>query len=142
MKTEHALPQMGDWRGDHYKTSDEANACGWLRQMFVREEGNDLFLGKAIPRDWLGAGKTCGMQRAATYFGPMTVMYAAKGNTITANVSPPRRNVANIIHVRFRHPSEKPIKLVTVNGQAWQKFSDEWVDLPGNIGDVRIDAQW
>ena len=28
MNTEHALPEMGDWRGDHFKTSDEANACG------------------------------------------------------------------------------------------------------------------
>ena len=31
MNTEHALPEMGDWRGDHYKSSDESNACGWLR---------------------------------------------------------------------------------------------------------------
>jgi hypothetical protein len=142
MNTEHALPQMGDWRGDHYKTSDEANACGWLRQMFVREEGNDLFLGKAIPREWLSVGKTCGMQRAATYFGAMSVMYVAKGNTITAELSPPRRNVANAIHVRFRHPSEKPIRAVMVNGQPWQKFADEWVDLPGNIGETKIEAQW
>ena len=43
MNTEHALPEMGDWRGDHYKSSDEANACGWLRYLFVREEGRHTF---------------------------------------------------------------------------------------------------
>ena len=58
MNTEHALPEMGDWRGDHYKTSDEANACGWLRYLFVREEGDVLLIGQAVPRDWLKPGQT------------------------------------------------------------------------------------
>ena len=39
LNTEHALPEMGDWRGDHFKSSDEANATGWLRYLFLREEG-------------------------------------------------------------------------------------------------------
>ena len=53
MNTEHALPEMGDWRGDHFKSSDESNACGWLRQIFVREDGDQLILGQAVPRDYL-----------------------------------------------------------------------------------------
>lgn len=48
MNTEHALPAMGDWRGDHYKSSDEANAAGWLRYLFVREEDDTLLIGKAV----------------------------------------------------------------------------------------------
>ena len=38
MNTEHALPALGDWTGDHYKSSDESNVAGWLRYLFVREE--------------------------------------------------------------------------------------------------------
>lgn len=140
MNTEHALPDMSDWRGDHYKTSDEANACGWLRQMFVREEGNDLQIGKAIPREWLAPGKRCGMERAATYFGPLSVIYSADKKSITAHLAAPKRNFAKAIHVRFRHPTEEPIQSVTVNGQAWKDFSEEWVNLPGVIGSANVTA--
>ena len=69
MITEHALPHLGDWRGDHYKSSDEANATGWLRYLFVREEGEELLLGQAVPREWLRAGQRCGVERAGTTSG-------------------------------------------------------------------------
>jgi len=49
MMTEHALPNIGDWRGDHYKSSDEANSTYWLRLMFVQERGDELWLGAAGP---------------------------------------------------------------------------------------------
>jgi hypothetical protein len=42
MNTEHAAPYLDDWRGDHFKSSDESNCCGWLRYLFVREEGETL----------------------------------------------------------------------------------------------------
>ena len=56
MNTEHALPDISEWRGDHFKSSDEANMAGWLRYLFVREEGDTLLIGQAVPRDWLRAG--------------------------------------------------------------------------------------
>ena len=55
MNTEHALPALGDWRGDQYKSSDESNVAGWLRYLFVREEGDTLLVGQAVPREWLRA---------------------------------------------------------------------------------------
>ncbi len=74
MMTEHALPNIGDHRGDHYKSSDESNSTYWLRMMFVEERGDELWLGAAIPRYWLADGKTCGIENARTYFGPMSVI--------------------------------------------------------------------
>ena len=56
MNTEHALPALGDWAGDEYKSSDESNVAGWLRYLFVREEGDTLLVGQAVPREWLRAG--------------------------------------------------------------------------------------
>jgi len=142
INTEHALPEMGDWRGDHYKSSDESNACGWLRQILVREEGEDLWLGQAVPREWLKPGQSCGIERAATYFGPASVLYRGGENEITAQVEGPRRNPPKGIRLRFRIPDERPIASVTVNGQTWKRFAGEWVELPGNIGAATVKVRW
>ena len=138
MNTEHALPEMGDWAGDQYKTSDEGNACGWLRELFVREEGDMLLIGQAIPREWLMAGKRCGIENTATYFGDASVIYEGGSGTITAKVHGAVRNPPREIRVRFRTPGEKPLARVTVNGQVWRKLQGDWVILPGNICDATI----
>ena len=138
MNTEHALPQMGDWRGDHFKTSDESNACGWLRQVFAREEGGDLLLGQAVPREWLAPGQTCGLRRAATYFGPASVTYSGGSNAITAEVEAPMRNLPQNLRLRFRTPTAQPLRSVTVDGKDWTHFSGEWVDLPPSLGKATV----
>jgi hypothetical protein len=142
MNTEHALPEMGDWRGDHYKSSDESNACGWLRQIFVREQGDELLLGQAVPRQWLEAGQQCGIQKAATYFGPMSLLYTGGNNEITVRLDGPSRNPPKKIRLRFRTPNEHSLQSVRVNGKFWNAFNGEWVALPGDIGSVEIKARY
>jgi hypothetical protein len=142
MNTEHALPNMDDWRGDHYKSSDEANACGWLRQVFVREEGDALLLGQAVPREWLKPGQKCGLERGATYFGFVSILYTARENEITAQVKGPRRNPPKQIRLRFREPNGRPLLSVMVNGRKWSKFEGEWVRLPGDIGSATVVARY
>ncbi|MHC4795572.1 MAG: hypothetical protein ACYTF1_02920, partial [Planctomycetota bacterium] len=103
MCNEHSLPELGYPRGDHFKTSDEANSTYWLRLMFVREKGEDLILGQAIPRYWLKAGKSVGIDRATTYFGQMSLRInsrVAKGE-IEVVVNPPIRNRPKDIYVRL-----------------------------------------
>lgn len=138
MNTEHALPEMGDWRGDHYKTSDEANACGWLRLLFVREEGDALLLGQGVPRDWLKPGQTCGLENAATHFGPTTVRYRAEAGRITAEVGGPVRNPPRELRLRFRAPGERPLRKAWVNGRPWKKMDRDWVLLPGAVGSASV----
>jgi hypothetical protein len=140
MNTEHALPEMGDWRGDHYKTSDEANACGWLRDLFVREEGDMLLIGQAIPREWLKPGQKCGIENAATYFGKTSVVYHGGPGSITADLQGPTRNAPREIRVRFRAPGESTPARVKVNGRLWKRRDGDWVILPGNIGTAAIVA--
>ena len=140
MNTEHALPEMGDWRGDHYKSSDEANACGWLRQLFVREQGDELLLGQAVPRHWLKPGQRCGVEHGATYFGATTIMYTCAADRINAHLEGPVRNPPKQIRLRFRSPSEHPLASVTVKGKPWKQFANDWVDLPGNIGTAEVSA--
>jgi len=140
MNTEHALPNMGDFAGDHYKTSDEANATGWLRQILVREDGDDLLIGQAVPRDWLADGKQCGLSGTATYFGKASVLYLAGNGQISASVEGPKRNPPKTMRVRFREPGARNIAAATVNGKPWTQFKGEWVDLPGNIGSATVVA--
>jgi hypothetical protein len=142
MNTEHALPNMDDWRGDHFKSSDESNSCGWLRDLFVREEGDSLWLGQAVPRGWLDSGIRCGMEHAATWFGPTSLLYSGGRSEITAQVEGPRRNPPKQIRLRFRQPQERPIASVKVNGKPWKKFKGEWVDLPGDIGRATVIAEF
>jgi hypothetical protein len=142
MNTEHALPEMGDWRGDHFKSSDESNTAGWLRYLFIREEGDQLLVGQAVPRDWLKAGKYCGLEKTSTWFGPASVLYTGGENEITAQLKGPRRNPPKEIRLRFREPQGRPLLSVTVNGKAWKKFHDEWVMLPGDVGVATVQARY
>ncbi len=142
MNTEHALPEMGDWLGDVYKSSDEANVCGWLRKLFVREDGDVLLIGQAVPRDWLKPGQECGIENTATYFGNTSVIYQGSSSNITARLQGPTRNPPRAIRLRFRAPGEKPLTGVTVNGRSWKKLDGDWVILPGNIGKADIVATY
>jgi|GEM_PF-121987 len=145
MMCEHPLPDLGDFRGDHYKSSDESNSTYWLRMMFIDDErGDDLRLGMAIPRAWLADGCQPQIERSATHFGPMSLRFisqAADGK-ITAQIDPPKRRAPNRILLRFRHPEAKPIRRVQVNGQPWDKVNveKEWVELPQLDGPATVVA--
>jgi hypothetical protein len=133
---------LGDWAGDEYKSSDESNVAGWLRYLFVREEGDTLLIGQAIPREWLRAGQKCGIERTGTYFGPTSVVYTGGDSTITAKLEAPRRNPPKAIRLRFREPGGRPLASVKVNGQSWKRFKGEWVELPGDVGAATVVATY
>ncbi|MBM3238343.1 hypothetical protein FJZ31_18785 [Candidatus Poribacteria bacterium] len=127
MLTEHPLPTMADWRGDHYKTSDESQSTYWFHLMLIFERCDELCLAMATPRDWLKDGETIKVERAATYFGEIGFeinSHVANGE-IRMTLQPPKRNLPKSINVRFRHPQEGKIKRVTVNGKEWNDFDAE-----------------
>ncbi|MBN1509410.1 MAG: hypothetical protein JW955_21365 [Sedimentisphaerales bacterium] len=137
---EHSLPELGYPAGDHFKTSDEAQSTYWLRLMFVNDQmGPDLYLGQAIPRYWLAKGNRVGIERAPSHFGVLSFHLEAdaEADKIRAVVDPPTRNSPKNIFVRVRHPKERPIQSVTINGQPYKQFDagKEWVILPGTIKD-------
>ena len=144
MCCEHALPTLRDWVGDHFKTSDEANVCYYLRLMLIEERGESLILGKAIPRAWLEHGKGVKVERALTYFGTMSYelrSFVADGY-IEAELELPRRNPPRQAVLRLRHPQQKPITRVTLNGGEWRAFSaaDEAIYLPVDAHHVHLRA--
>jgi len=146
MMTEHALPNIGDWRGDHYKASDEANSTYWLRMMFIQERNDELWLGAALPRYWLVDGRTVGIERAGTYFGPMSMRVLSKVSQgrIEMTVEPPRRNPPRFIRARFRHPEGLKMTRAEINGRPSNTFDaeKEWVEVSPTAGPIRIVAHY
>ena len=134
---EHSIPELGYPAGGLFKTSDESNVSYWLRLMFVHEQGNDLYLGQALPRYWLTQGQRVGIDRAASHFGPLSLWITSRVDQgeIRATVTPPERNRPKTIFLRLRHPEAKPIQSVTLNGKAYDKFNaqKEWIVLPGDV---------
>src|SRR5690606_32878694 len=118
------------------------------RKMLLNEMGYDtLMIGQAIPRDWLKDGKRIEVKSAPTYFGE--VSFSIEGlsskNEIKATVNLSERNPPKELLVRFRHPDEKPILSVVVNGEVWEDFDvkKEYVKIP-NAGESKyiITAQY
>ena len=107
-----------------------------FRKMLVNEVGDDtLMLGQAIPRAWLADQKKINVKEAPTYYGP--VSFSAVGEDadgkIVMDVDLTETDPPENLLVRFRHPAEKPIKSVTVNGVPWPHLDvvKESVVIPG-----------
>lgn len=147
MCNEHSLPELGYPFGDHFKSSDEAQSTYWLRLMFVREAGSELYIGQAIPRYWLSHGNRIGIRNAPSNFGALSVgmeSQSAEGR-IRAIVDPPRRNPPQSIFLRLRHPDGARIRSVTVNGRPHDRFDidKEWIVLSGQAdGRLEVVAQY
>jgi hypothetical protein len=142
MLTEHPLPTLADWAGDHFKSSDEALSTWWLRSMFVAEHDDELFVGQALPREWFEDGKHMCITRAMTHFGEMTVeftSYTATG-AIVVKLDPPRRNPPQRLKLRVRHPDCLPIRAVWVNGLRHPDVDpgQEVIDLGGRTEPLEI----
>lgn len=121
---EHALPDLAGNNNCWFKPSDEAQSTCWFRMMFIWENGRELNLGMTMPREWLEDGQSVAISRAQTYFGRMGFGIYSEVNSgkITMTLDPPVRNAPEAINVRFRHPREKQMKKVLVNGKKWGDF--------------------
>jgi hypothetical protein len=105
------------------------------RSMLVNELSGDgtLFIGQAVPRAWLADGKRLRVERAPTYFGPVSFSVDSRvaAGEISVILDTPSRQPPASLLVRLRHPQRKPLQSVTVNGRAWSDFDakKEWVRI-------------
>ena len=96
--------------------------------MLVQESGDGtLLLAQATPRRWLEDGKEIKVENAPTFFGKvsLTIRSDASSGRIIGQIESPQRNRPAAIVLRLRHPDEKSIQSVTVNGQNWKDFDAE-----------------
>jgi hypothetical protein len=104
-----------------------------LRNMLIREDGDQLWLGRAIPRPWLENGKTIRVENAPTLFGKTSYVMQSSDNArrINVNLTPPTDLPPKSINLRLRQPDNRAISRVTVNGAPWSDFAGETVKLTG-----------
>jgi hypothetical protein len=105
--------------GPVYKTSDESRFVIWLRQLLVWENGDQLWLARAIPREWLEDGKIIHVERAQTIFGTvsMVIRSSTAQGKIFAELSLPKRKPPSEVWLRLRHPQGKHPRRVSINGK-------------------------
>lgn len=115
-----------------------------LRMMLLREDGDSLFIGDAVPRAWLEDGKVVRMEKAPTRFGEVSfsITSRVRSGGIELNLTPPERASAARIRIRLRHPDEAPIRSVRLNGRPHHRFYGETIELRGIRGPVRVEVRY
>jgi hypothetical protein len=125
------------WRWGQYFGPPSTDGA-WFelyRNMLVREWDDDtLIIGQAAPRAWLEDGKQITVNNAPTWFGNITFeikSHASSGHIETSfQLKAPASD--KTVLVRLRHPQNKVLRRVTVNGHPWSDFDakKEWVRIP------------
>ena len=144
MLTEHPLPTMADWAGDHFKTSDESILCYCLRLMLIYEDGESLILMPAVPSKWLEDGERISVNNAGTYFGTLSFNVESKirDGFIKVFLNPPTKIPPKSIEIHIRHPKNLKIKKVKVDGREWLNFDQETVQIAAPTKPLEIIAYY
>lgn len=111
-----------------------------LRNMMVRERGTTLHLLSAVSPEWVGAGRTITVERAATYFGE--VSFTLKGVsdadavlTLAMDRTSPRAAKTVVVHVPwFVDAASVRAK---ADGRAL-RMKDGAIEIPKDASEVRL----
>lgn len=111
---------MGGWN----KTHETGYFLHQTRQMLVQERGDELWLAPFVTRNWLKHGMKVGVQNSPTRFGPVSyrVTSAVNDGHIDVEIDPPVRHPYSQIVLRLRHPENRRVQSVTVNGEEHKDF--------------------
>ncbi len=102
-----------------------------VRWMLVLEDSDQdrLYFAKGLPRDWLLSGKPVGIEQAPTRWGRVNFKMEARGNSsVAASIGLDRGTAPKELHVKFRLPSIRSVRTITVNGQ------------PATVGGIQKDT--
>ncbi|MEO8427150.1 MAG: hypothetical protein ABI651_08570 [Verrucomicrobiota bacterium] len=104
------------------------------RNMLIHEGDDDtLFIAQATPRAWLKDGNRIQIERAPSYYGPLSLTVDSQAATgkVTAVLEIDGAFRPETLLLRLRHPDSKPIKSVKIEGMNWPDFdaAKEWVRI-------------
>jgi hypothetical protein len=124
--------------GENHYTLPHTYSCTQqlrlLRDMLVHEEGDVLWLAKAMPREWLKPldsareGAKLVVEDAPTTFGPVSYTLACMdGSEVYVELKPPVRSAPREVRLRIRHPEGRKIKQVEPESSAIRVEGDTLV---------------
>ena len=121
--------------GDNEPTLPHLYSCTQqlrlLRMMLVQEDGDRLWIGRALPRHWLAGEAVTEIKDAPTAFGPVSFVihpHPGQGRTDIELWAPARRMPKTIL-LRLRDPGMRKIADVKVNGEAIRTFAGDTIEL-------------
>ncbi|MGA2182451.1 MAG: Tat pathway signal protein [Bryobacteraceae bacterium] len=90
-----------------------------VRWMLVLEDSDAdrLYLGRALPRDWLASGKEIRIEGAPTRWGRVGFRVVTRGQRVQATVELERPGAPAELYLKLRLPAAMNVRAVTVNGQ-------------------------
>src|SRR6185437_7373330 len=92
-----------------------------VRWMLVLEDNDEdrLYLGKGLPRDWVGSGKEIAIAHAPTRWGAVNFRLQAKpeAKTASATVECARAAAPKELYVKFRLPAGNTLQSASANGK-------------------------
>lgn len=118
-----------------------------VRWMLVFEDSDkdQLHFGRAIPRDWIAAGKPIAIAQAPTRYGRVSYRLEMRGDMLVATVAlPASGKLPKELHVTFRAPRGKSVESVTVNGKAGMSggtHRDAAVIVPNGVRHFEVAAK-
>jgi hypothetical protein len=134
--------------GDNEPTLPHLYSCTQqlrlLRMMLVQEEGDRLWIGRAVPRQWLASEDAIEVTEAPTAFGPVSFVirpHPNRGRTEIELTAPARRTPEAIL-LRLRTPGRREITAVKVNGRAIRSFAGETIELKKPTGRLAIEVAY
>jgi hypothetical protein len=88
--------------------------------VFEDPDEETLYLGRALPRKWLGSGKPISIDQAPTRWGRVDFRLSPRGSRqIVGKVSLANRSeLPKTLEVTFRLPSARKLVSLTANGRA------------------------
>jgi hypothetical protein len=134
--------------GDNEPTLPHLYSCTQqlrlLRMMLVQEDGDRLWIGRAIPRPWLGGEAVTEVRDAPTAFGSVSFTirpHPDQGRTDVELTAPSRRTPAAIL-LRLRDPGRRKIAGVKVNGRVLRTFDGDTIELASPAGRLEIEVTY
>jgi hypothetical protein len=115
-----------------------------LRNMLVFEDqsGQGIDLLRNSPIAWLGPEKRIRVQRAETYFGPLSYTVLSTGARIEADIETPSRMPMEWIRLWLNQPEGKALRSVTIDGKTVAPAASNLVEIRKPSGTLKVVAQF
>lgn len=120
----------------------QASLLWLLRDMLVREEGEELWLCGSCPRRWMADGQSVAITDLPTHFGKASYRFVSrvKQGVIRGQIDLQLRRSPRRIRLRLRHPQGRIPVRVRVNGRPVCTEGD-WIELP-QASKMAVEAQY